>query len=65
MKQQQKKNAEDSSVPEGFGKPQQDAEKFLDVTAMIKKKRPRADFEADQGISADADTDNAKRPKLD
>ena len=47
-----KDQEEANAVPEGFGKPQENAEKFLDVTSMIKKKRPRAEFEADKTATA-------------
>ena len=64
MKQQRKE--EDCAVPEGFGKPQENADQFTNVTALIKKKRPRAEFEADQGIVKEDDKENnAKRAKLD
>lgn len=45
---QAQKNQESSAVPESFGKPQVNADKFVDVSAMIKKKRPRAEFEGDK-----------------
>ena len=54
---------ENSDVPEGFGKPQQNADKFVDVSSMIKKKRQRAEFEGQQAAK-EASEDN-KRLKLD
>lgn len=64
---QAKLQEETATAPEGFGKPQENADKFLDVTSMIKKKRPRADFEAQNGTSSkEEDKENqSKRLKLD
>ena len=51
---------ENSSVPEGFGKPQENADKFVDVSSLIKKKRTRAEFEGEQPAET-----ISKRTKLD
>mmetsp|Transcript_25753 Transcript_25753/g.34414 ORF Transcript_25753/g.34414 Transcript_25753/m.34414 type:complete len:173 (+) Transcript_25753:1012-1530(+) len=65
--QEQAKKASGDNVPEGFGKPQPDAEKFQTATFTLKPKKRtftemKAAYPADE--TAKADDEGAKRPKL-
>lgn len=58
------KDEEAAAVPEGFGKPQENAEKFVDVSAMIKKKRPRAELEDKPASLTGEDKENQREKRL-